>query len=829
MKKFVLLGTAAAVLAPSGPAMAQQVDEIIVTAQKRSESLQDVPVSVVAATGETIADMGITKAEDLSSIMPAVTIAQNPIGNFVFIRGIGTPGANQGIEQSVSIFHDGVYMGRHQQSRAPFMDLERIEVLRGPQSILFGKNTIGGAIHVITAAPSDDFMFKGSALVGSHGETEFNAVVSGALTDGLRGRVSFRKYDMDGYLTNVVTGEDGPARDDFTIRTQLEADLSPDLTVRAKWERSQFRQGQQSSQLAVTNPLTAGAAGVSGLNQALVAAATGGTGVEVYDRERAVDNDGGALLGTVVPIFAGLPGFPDLKERSNNKMDLFSLTVDWNVGDHTLTAITGYSTYKYDDICDCDFAALPLIQVDAEEDYEQFSQEIRLASPTGGPVEYILGAYYHDSDLYFRSIESFGSALAFQQVGVPTPLLVPNLTRDYVFTQKQKQWAIFGSLTWNATDTTRLNVGLRYFNEKKTAGHVLDKRFTGGWDYSALVAAPPGTIAFDDTAAGYDLFLSTFGTTNLGGGVTPGFITEAVYGGLLGTFEHNIIGRKRKEDDINWTVTLEQDLAPDVMTYATVATGTKGGGFDARFLRDNASPFFEYDEESAISYEIGLKSKLFNNAVRANLAFFWVDVDDFQVSIFDGATAFFVDNAAKVRSRGVELDMTWAATNELTFNFAGSYLDAKYRDFQNAPCWAATTTFNPGNCIGVGTPTAFRDASGERLQFAPEWSGSVGFKYEQPVSDNYLVSLNSNVSFQSKSFTAADLDPRIAQQNGYAKIDARLAFGHIDGKWEIAVLGKNLTNKLTSLNSNDQPLVPGNGFALTSRPRSFAVQASVEF
>ncbi len=833
MRKTLLLGTAVAICMPA-TAMAQEVQEIIVTATKRSESLQDVPVSVVAASGETIADMAITKAEDLSTVLPAVTIAQNPIGNFIFIRGIGTPGANQGIEQSVSIFHDGVYMGRHQQSRAPFMDIERVEVLRGPQSILFGKNTIGGAIHVITAAPTNNFEFKASALYGSHDETEFNAVVSGPITDGLRGRVSFRKYDMDGYLDNVITGDDGPARDDWTLRGQLEADIGSSVTVRAKWERSEFKQGQQSSQLAITNPLTAGSAAVSGLNQALVAAATGGNGVEEYDRDRAVDNDGGVLLGQVAPVFAGLPGFPDLEERSKNKMDLGSLTIDWDIGEHTLTAITGYSQYDYRDICDCDFAALPLIQVNATEDYEQFSQEIRLASPTGGAIEYIVGGYYHDSDLEFRSIESFGSALAFGQVGVPTPLLVPNLSRDYTFEQDQEQWALFGSLTWNATDTTRLNVGLRYFDEKKTASHILDKNFTGGWDYSALAALPAGSIAFGDTAADYDAFLASgFGNTEIdpvnAPGVTPAFLTEAVYGGLLGTFEHNIIDRKRSENDINWTVTVEHDFDYDVMAYATIATGTKGGGFDARFLQTNDNPFFEYEEESATSYEIGLKSKFFDNSVRANLAFFWVDVDDFQVSIFDGATAFFVDNAAKVRSRGVELDMTWAATNDLTFQLAGSYLDAKYRDFQNAPCWAATPTFNEGNCIGIGTPGAFRDASGERLQFAPELSGNLGVNYETPITDNLLIKASSTVNYQSKTFTASDLDPVIARQGAYAKVNARLALSQIDDRWEIAVIGKNLTNQLTSFNSNDQPLVPGNGFRLTNRSRSFAIQASVNF
>jgi iron complex outermembrane receptor protein len=808
---------------------ARTLETVTITATKRAESLQDVSISVIATSGKEIEDLAITKAEDLTANLPAITISQNPIGNFVYIRGIGTPGANQGIEQSVSMFHDGIYMGRHQLTRAPFMDLERVEVLRGPQSVFFGKNTIGGAVHVITAKPTDTFEASLSGLYGSHGETELLGVISGPLTDRLRGRLAVRQYEMDGYLKNVMTKQDGPAREDTTVRAQLEFDATDNLTIRAKYEKSDFNQVQQSTQLGVTNPFTAGAAAVSGLNQALVAAATGGTGIEYYDDERAVVNDGGVLLSQVAPGFAGLPGFPDLPEKSDNSMDVGILTIDWDLGGHTLTAITGLAQYDYRDICDCDFAALPLIQVDASEDYEQFSQEIRLVSAPGEHFDYIVGAYYHDSDLTFNSVESFGSALAFQQVGVPTPLLVPNLTRDYVFRQKQDQWAIFGSGTWHITDTTRAIVGLRYYEENKTADHVLDKRFTDGWDYSALVSAPAGTIAYGDTAADYDAFLAGFGTTDLGGGVTPGFITEAVYGGLLGTFEHDIRGRKRSENNVDWSLTAEHDFTSDIMGYATVATGTKGGGFDARFLRTNTNPFFEYEEESATNYELGLKSRLFDGSMTFNVAAFFEEIEDFQVSIFDGATAFFVDNAAKVESKGIEVDLRWAATDHLTISAAGSLLDAKYADFRTAPCWAGTDVDNRGDCVDRGLASARRDASGDSVAFAPDFSANLNFNYVRPVTKSLEGRAVLNFNYSDGYFIAADLDPIYGYQPDFTKVDLRLAVGDMNDRWEIALIGKNLTDELTSSNNNDQPLVPGNGFFQTDRPRSVAIQAKVNF
>jgi len=328
-------------------AESHMLEEVTVTAQKRAESLQDVPISILAMSGENIEEMSLTNAADVTANMPAITVVENPIGNFIFMRGIGTPGANQGMEQSVSIFHDGIYMGRHQLSRAPFMDLERVEVLRGPQSVLFGKNTIGGAIHVISAKPTDEFEASLSGLYGwEEGETEITGVLSGPITDRLRGRIAVRSFEMDGYLDNVMTHEEGPSRDDRTLRAQLAWDATDELTITAKWETSEFETGEKTTQMKITNPFTPGAAAFSGLNRALVAAATGGDGILRWDEERAVDNDGGVLLGQVVPVFAGLPGFPDLAELSDNEMDVGTLTIDWALGENTLTAITGFAQYE---------------------------------------------------------------------------------------------------------------------------------------------------------------------------------------------------------------------------------------------------------------------------------------------------------------------------------------------------------------------------------------------------------------------------------------------------------------------------------------------------
>ena len=827
MKKTMIAVTLASLSMGHIPTVkAQQLEEVVVTATKRAESLQDVPVSVISTSGKQINEMSLTNAADVTSFLPAITIAENPVGNFVFIRGVGTAGINQGIEQSVSIFHDNLYLGRHQLSRAPFMDLERVEVLRGPQSILFGKNTIGGAIHAIAAKPTNQNEGRVSVLFGTDGELEANTVISGPITEKVRGRVSARVFQLDGYIDNVITGEDGPERDDWTVRGQLEIDASENLKINAKWEASEFNTGQQTTQIVVVNPFDPVSSATSALNQVLVATATGTSGELNFDDERAIDNDGGALLGQILPSFAGLPGFPDLDELSENNVNQGSIAFEWDLNGHTLTAISGYAEYDYIDVCDCDFAAVPLIQVDASEDYSQFSQEIRLASPGGEKIDYIIGAYYQQSDLEYRATDSFGTTIAHESLGVPTPLLVPNLARSYGLNQDQDQWAVFGSATFNFTDKTRLTTGLRYFEETKTADHFLNTHFAGGWDFSALLGLPAGSVAFDNTVAGYDSFLAGFGSADLGGGLTAGFLTEAIFTGLLGTFEHDIQNRERDEDAVTWSINLQHDFTTEVLGYASVSSGFKSGGFDARFLRTNDDPNFEFEEEEAISYELGIKSTLLDGAMRFNATAFFSEIDDYQVSIFDGATAFLVQNAAQVESKGVEVEVDWALNNQFTLRASGTWLDATYSDFPNAPCFASSASDVRGNCVNFGTPNSFRDATGETNLFSPEFAFNVNLDYLKAINNSLMFRASMNVNYSDEYFVASDLDPIFGRQDSFTRLDARLALMSADGKWEMAIIGKNLTDEFISGTNNDVPLTSGNGFAQLSRLRSVSAQIS---
>jgi iron complex outermembrane receptor protein len=778
------------------------LEEIKVTATRRAESLQDVPISLLAISGEDIEDMSISRMEELTASMPAVTVIQSPIGNQIFIRGVGTPGSNQGIEQSVSIFHDGVYMGRHQLSRAPFMDLERVEVLRGPQSILFGKNTIGGALSVITAKPTEEFESWVIGLYGSDKEYEVSGIASGSIKDSLRGRLSFRAYGMDGYLLNTMTGEDNPNREDFTVRGQLAWDFSEILTANFKYEYSKFKQTGTHTQLGIINPLTPAAAGTSALNAILAG------GPEEYDELRAVYNDGGVGLRGINAIRFDGPGFPDKLEGSDNKMSLAQLNLDWALEGHTITSITAYAGYDYDDVCDCDFAALPLIQVEAQEDYDQFSQEFRLMSELGNTFDYIAGLYYQNSKLDYSSAEGFGTNLLAP--------VIANMTRDYSLTQDVTLWAIFGQLAWNFSDRTNATFGLRYSHEKKKADHPLTKRFTDGWTFA-------GTGEYGSTPAEYDRFEIE----------NPALAAahNGVWASALGTFEHDIQNRKRSEGHVSWSLGLDHHLNDNTLLYGTISTGYKGGGFDARYLKLTDGNTFEYEEEKATAYELGSKMTLLGGAMTLNLAAFLTDIDDYQVSIFDGATGFLVTNAARLRTRGVEAEISWAATEDLVVNAAVTYLVAKYKEFPNGPCTAAEEVEAteeegpaPNSCRNPFDPeSAGRDRSGYTNIYAPKWAGNLNFDYRRPFGGSFEFRGTLNFYFSDDFVTASDLDP-LTTQDSFTKIDARLSLGSADGKWEVAAIGKNLSNEESFTQGNDQPLVPGNFYFQTNRLRSYAIQ-----
>jgi len=726
------------------------LEEIVVTAQKRVESLQDVPISVSAIDGDKIAEAGIENLQDLSAYVPNLKVVEGGLVPQMFIRGIGS-GGNQGFEQSVATYADGVYYGRSLQSRSAFMDLQRVEVLRGPQSILFGKNSIAGAISLVSAKPTEDFEGKVSASYAPEfDEQEINAYLSGALSDTLRARVAIRDRQEGGYIENPTLNRDQPQSDEQAIRAIFEWDANEELLATVKLEHSNIEK--------LGRPREAIDLG----RYALVAGP--------------LQDDGEANHTT----FANGDGA--LEFESNN----FMLKLDYALGDHTLTSITGYSDYKYSELdYDADNTEVEVNSLDMFEEFEQLSQELRLVSPGDETIDYIVGAFYQTSEQKYLE----NASIQASNVGFPV-----NLYTTRPFTQESDTWAIFAQATWNIDETLRVTGGLRYTEESKS-----------------------GSRAQTNT----DL---------LTGGQIPAF-----FQGFLKIQDHDLSG-KRDEEILTPSLNVQYDLDGDTMLYFTYSTGYKSGGFDARGINAYTSsnnPLglsttslggdnFEFEEEEAATFELGAKMGLLDGAAELNVSLFQTDYEQMQVSVFDGLLGFNVLNAGAATVRGLEMDGRWMATENLIISSGLAYLDFEWTDYDEAPCpsvgISTPNSSGSGNCSFAGM---------ENMQ-TPEWTFNLSANHTYSLGDNLELRTTLDANFKDNHYTSGNLDER-QEQRAATVWNMRMGLASTDEVWQVAFVGKNLSDQRIMSYGTNISLSGGGVSTELMRPRTFALEGSYAF
>jgi len=766
MKSYFVALLAASALASPGMAFAQDaapapestddqggLEEIIVTAQKRAEGLSDVPISISAISGKQVENYGQTNLEQISSSVPNLKITQTAIANRIAIRGIAS-GDNKGFEQSVAMFVDGVYYGRDQLSRLPLVDMERVEVLRGPQPTLFGKNAIAGAVNITTRSPTDEFEGSVSGLYEfNHKELQLTGVLSGPLSEGVEARVVGYYRKMDGYFYNAKLDRDEPNVDEKYFRGKLEFDRGGPFAAELKLEYADFEMKGQPR--------------------------------DVFG---AVGNYNTVFQG---PFFVSTnPDYvrEDNGYQSRNKVFGATLNADLEIGEHTLTSVSSLLDYKTREIVDVDFSGISFLDgTNLQEDYRQYSQELRLASPGGEAFNYIAGAYYQHAKLDVDDQVLFNST--FLALGPPFNA-IGDTRNDRVYSQKSDLISVFAQGELALSERFRITAGARFNHEKKSGSRAL-----------AIVRGPLNTFNPLVVAA-------TFRALNI----------EA----------HSISG-KLSEDSFNPMVNVQFDATDDLMLYASFARGTKAGGFD---IRSNSLPgsttvakpgAFEFEDESADNFEAGLKYKGRN--VAFNLSLYRTTYKDLQVNIFDGTLNFNVANAAGARTQGVEADFRAAIADGLTISGAVAYLDFKFTNFTSGQCYY----------LQVPGPGGFCDYTGLRNALSPKWSGNLNLDYTTPISSDMKVAFNINADFSSSYIASANLDPRTFQ-DGYVKLGARLALGQIDNRWEVALIGRNLTNQRILQTASSMPLATtitrnaGNAYnGIVDRPRTIAVQLTARF
>ena len=808
----LLLASSFSQLANSQP-YSGMLEEIIVTAQKRVQSLQDVPISVNVMAGEKIGEAGISKIEDLQSYVPNFTMSETGIGTNIYMRGLGS-GINQGFEQSVGLYKDGAYYGRAQLSRAPFLDLERVEVLRGPQNILYGKNSIAGAISMMSARPTPEFEGKVSATYEpEYGEQIVDLVVSGPLTNNLSGRIAHRSRDHDGYIKNLNAGDE-PRRDEQTTRFSLLLSGEDGAEFSLVHERSDFDVDGRQVEIVGDRPsLNPGLAGAN-WGQFLFS-------LNPLNTITGADQTPASVLNNEVDYARSAN-----RDYSYNTVDstVFNMTFDLN--DLELSATTSLVSYEYEELCDCDFTSADVFFVESMEEYEQFSQEVRLTSPGGEKVDWIAGLYYQSSDLDFQDrfltspTSTVGNVLdavlptLFQQLAgadvYPSGAgqAVNGFAAPRMFKQDSTLGSAFAQVTWNINDLTRFTVGGRYSSEEKNASRTLDFTNLSG-----------SSLPFDD------LFLPN---TTMG--------VDYILGQVLRVARHDMDGR-REESDFAPSMIFERDFAQDSMAYLSWSRGFKAGGFD---VRSNAPPqvtmlnpafpaavpagTFEYEQEQAETVEMGLKSRLLDNRAEFNLAVFRTEYEDLQVSIFDGSLGFNVGNAAAAVSQGVELDGRWAATENLTLSGSLALLDFEFDEYPNGQCTQV---------VRITTGEDLCDYSGMSNQYVADVTGFLSADYQMPVSDRLFANMVMDIVYSSEYNPSQNLDPNV-MQDGYTKLNFRLSLSDIDDVWEVSLLGKNLTDEEIVTYVNDTPLAGSLSqsigyYGFIEPPRTLAIQGTYRF
>ena len=756
-----------------------QIEEIVVTAQKREQNLQDVPLAVSAVSGETLDDFGMDSWDDIE--MPAVHIGSGMRNESLFIRGVGS-GVNTGFEQAVPIYIDGTYYGRGRAENIALFDLQRVEVLRGPQPIYLGKNAIGGALSLTSRRPADEF--EGTVQVSNefeHDEVTVFGAVSVPFSDNFKARAAVKYRDMDGWLNNVsLNGRQESQVEDVLARVSAEWKVTDSLNIYAKFEHSDSEQDGQNNQLFLCPP---GSLARAGIDPAVETCA--------FDETRAA-----AINPALHPDNNFMSTSPYLEDLELNGGQV---AINWDLNGYLLSSVTSY--YDYDHIIknfDIDSTPAPLGTARIGEKFDQLSTEFRVLSPRDERLTWVLGFYYDEGDLKDAGI--VGSVA--NTLPIPGTRISPDVTSH----QSEESWAVFGEVGYQVLDPLTLKFAFRYTEAKKEMDHSAAINIVVG--NPAILGIPiPGPIVIPGAA--------------INPGLAPYRLLE-----------------QRKDTDFQPSITAEWRPNDDHMFYFSWKEGFKAGGFD---LDAFTFPFITgtlgFEPEEVTAYEVGARMDFLGGNARLNVTAFRSEYENLQVAVFNGVIGFNTANAAESRSQGVEVEGTWALTEHLTLNGSFIWLDAEYQDFPGAACFTGQPA--PGCTLvapsrGPGqAPTFAQDLSGQDLSFAPEISGTVGATYRQPLDFQVFGNTVEFVSrvdvfFTDDFSTDGDGDPA-AREDGFAKIDLRVALADQGGKWEFAFVGRNITDELTSHWRSDTTGLPGTYTALTDRTRQLGIQARLSF
>jgi outer membrane receptor protein involved in Fe transport len=792
----------------------QVLTEIIVTAQKREQNIQDVPISVIALSARELKDGGVTDIKNLQALAPGLTVTSTTSENVTTarIRGIGTVGDNPGLESSVGVVIDGVYRPRNGVGFGNLGEIEQIEILEGPQGELFGKNNDAGVITIVTKRPSTTFGVTAEATGGNYNDREMNASVTGPLGDISAARFYAGYQKRDGFL-NMNTGL-GPNtsnatdnRNVYTMRGQFLITPNDAVNFLVIGDYSKRNESCCGAVQAADGPFF-------GIVNALASIPPLG------GRTGTVGVASPPLSPFSRQSYANQPVTQQIRDMG------ISGELNWNFGPAKLTSISAWRDNTIVSGNDVDYSGIDIIRQPANEgnqtDFKQASEEIRLAGKSG-PLDWLVGGFYASEILTSNTAIYAGNAfdlyvggVASASVGTNPPnfLEIPRFTgkppggtfipgvsgeQDF-YHQTSKSYAFFTNETYNITQGLDLTAGLRYTSEKKTAiSNYVDP--DGGSGCGRLLTSP-GVRMLNPASPEY-LFLLGYGCSTL---FNPFFAGKST-------------SQTLNEGNVSGTVKLSYRFNDDLMTFVSWANGYKAGGFNlARVTGVGLTPNLntEFPRETVQSYELGFKSMLADRTLRLNASVFDQKYTNFQLNTYTGIQ-FVVSSIRKVESKGAEFDTVWATPlSGLSLSGGVTYAFTNITDFGGSlPLFAPNLA------------TSLRRLN-DRLSFAPLWSGVVAATYTVALSSSLEFRANVNEKYSSSYNTGSDLDPQ-KLQGAYGLLNARLGLGRPDGKWTAEIWGANLANKGYYQVAFDAPYQYHQIDAFLADPRTFGITVRTTF
>lgn len=824
--------------APAGEEEPTTLATMTVTAQKREEAMQDVPIAITAISEQLLQDTGVRDIKDLQTLVPGLTVTstQSEAITTARIRGVGTVGDNVGLESSVGVVIDGVYRPRNSVGFGDLGQLERIEVLKGPQGTVFGKNTSAGVINVITRRPSYTQSAEGEVTAGNYGALG----ISGAYNDALGEVGAFNIYAAKrkrGGWMDVRTGN-GPRQEtedndqNFqTVRAKLLLEPTENLEILVSGD---FTSREENCCAAVQTTVGATAAILNRL--------AGGQAVAAP-----TDNPFNRVA------YSNRPTTQDIKENG------VAVEVNWDsswFGGATLTSITAQREWEAINGLDYDFSTADILYRVADKDesftgFKTFSQEFRLTGSTDR-IDWMVGAFYTDEDLdrteTYRIGQQYEPYLSVALLSMINPALGASPTAPLflsqasgrpfgsafaglgaldTYQQSAKSTALFTNNTWHATDALDLTLGLRYTREKKTLISNYSNP-NGGAGCGSMLANPAQVVAAL-VARGLSVAqASAAAPTVVGYGCLP-------WANPLHNAPSRDTVQSREEKEWSGTLKAAYRWNDNVMTYGSFARGYKGGGFNLDRVQSSNGlssggtgivPVLDtsFAGEFVDSYELGAKTTWLDGNLLLNATLFRQKYENFQLNSFLG-TSFVVRSIPEVVSQGLDAELMWQpkSIRGLMLQSGLMYADTTYGD-----------TIPGGDFVA---PTgALYNLPGSQMSFAPKWSGSASVTYEWDIG-SLMARFNIGAKYVSKYNTGSDLDPE-KTQDAYTVANARIGIGAQDQRWMLELWGTNITNEDYVQVGFDGPLqnvspAPNNPFntfnAFLGAPRMYGVTLRVRY